>query len=236
VTVTATFLFSTLALGVRNYQDFLNNPTSINNPLAFVASALPDGWIFASLVSLLGLSVLLVASNAGIIGVSRITYAMSSDGAIPGFFSRLHGKFRTPFISIMIFSLISVIVALSGQLDLVAQLYNFGALLAYVIVGLSLISLRNRDRNYFRPFKTPGTIRIKQFWKKREQETNTTYEIPIIGVLAIIADFTIWILVVILHPLGRTFGTIWMGLGLLLFYAYTRIRKKKPDFSRYNNL
>lgn len=237
VTVTATFLFSTLALGVRNYQDFLNNPTSINDPLAFIASALPNGWIFASLVSLLGLSVLLVAANAGIVGVSRITYAMSQDGAIPEFFSRLHGKFSTPFISIMIFSIISVIVALSGQLDLVAQLYNFGALLAYVIVGLSLISLRNRDRNFFRPFKTPGTIRIRQFWKKQfNSETNVTYEIPIIGVLAIIADFTIWILVVILHPLGRTFGSIWMGFGLLLFFAYTRIRKTRPDFSRYNNV
>jgi hypothetical protein len=53
------------------------------------------------------------------------------------------------------------------------------------------------------------------------------YTIPIIGVLCIIADLTIWILVVALHPLGRIFGSIWMGFGLLVLFAYTRIQKTK---------
>jgi hypothetical protein len=53
------------------------------------------------------------------------------------------------------------------------------------------------------------------------------YTIPIIGVLCIIADLTIWILVVVLHPLGRIFGSIWMGFGLLVLFAYTRIQKTK---------
>ncbi|TMI50831.1 hypothetical protein E6H22_00455 [Candidatus Bathyarchaeota archaeon] len=54
-----------------------------------------------------------------------------------------------------------------------------------------------------------------------------SYTIPIIGVLSVIADLTIWLLVVILHPLGREFGSIWMGFGLLLFFAYTRVRRKQ---------
>src|SRR5690348_1819394 len=165
-TVIATLAVSTLAVGVRNVQDFVSNPTSVNDPVAFVALALPNGQILAALASFLGISVLLVASNAGIVGASRITYAMSEDGAIPKLFGRLHKKHNTPFISIIIFSAVSVAIAFSGQLDLVAQLYNFGALLAYVIVGLSLISLRNSDKALFRPFKTPGSIKIKPFWRK----------------------------------------------------------------------
>jgi len=224
--VVATLSFSTLALGVRSYQDFVNNPTSINDPVAFLALALPNGWILAGLAAILGMSVLLVASNAGIVGASRISYAMSQDGVIPKAFGRLHKKYSTPFISIVAFSSVSVALAFSGELSLVAELYNFGALIAYVIVGLSLISLRNKEKAVFRPFKTPGSINIKPFWNEA-LEGHEQYSIPIIGVLCVIADLTIWLLVVILHPLGRVFGSIWMGFGLLVFFAYTRIRKTK---------
>jgi APA family basic amino acid/polyamine antiporter len=229
--VVATLSFSTLALGVRSYQDFVNNPTSINDPVAFLALALPNGWILAGLAAILGMSVLLVASNAGIIGASRISYAMSQDGAIPKAFGKLHKKRNTPFISIIIFSSVSVALALSGELSFVAELYNFGALIAYVIVGLSLISLRNKEKAIFRPFKTPGSITIRPFWRRANEASlsNEQYTIPIIGVLSVVADLTIWLLVVILHPLGRIFGSIWMGFGLLILFAYTRIQKTQQD-------
>ncbi|TMI48589.1 amino acid permease, partial [Candidatus Bathyarchaeota archaeon] len=167
-----------------------------------------------------------------IIGSSRISYAMSRDGVIPKAFGRLHKKRNTPFISIIAFSSVSVALALSGELSFVAELYNFGALIAYVIVGLSLISLRNKEKAVFRPFKTPGSISIRPFWKRNTNEASASYErytIPIIGVLTIIADLAIWLLVVVLHPLGRIFGSIWMGFGLLLLFAYTRIQKTKQD-------
>ena len=228
--VVAALSFSTLAVSVRSVQDFRNNPSSINDPVAFIAQALPNGPILAALAAFLGISVLLVASNAGIIGSSRITYAMSEDGAIPRIFGRLHPKSKTPFISIVVFSSVSIAIAFSGELALAAELYNFGALIAYVVVGLSLISLRNSDRAMFRPFKTPGSITLRAFWRKRDTNTpeTSTYVIPIIGVLCVVADLAVWILVVVLHPLGRAFGSLWMGLGLLLFFAYTRIRKKEP--------
>src|SRR5207247_2846781 len=150
--------------GVRIVQDFLDNPTSINDPVAFIALALPNGWILASLASLLGISVLLVAANAGIVGASRITYAMSQDGVIPKVFGRLHKKYNTPFISIIVFSSISVAIAFSGELSLAAQFYNFGALLAYVIVALSLISLRHTARAMLRPCTSPGRTPTHPYW------------------------------------------------------------------------
>jgi len=231
--VVATLSFSTLALGVRSYRDFVNNPTSINDPVAFLALALPNGWILAGLAAILGMSVLLVAANAGIIGASRISYAMSIDGVIPKTIGKLHKKRSTPFISIILFSSVSVALALSGELSFVAELYNFGALIAYVIVGLSLISLRNKEKAIFRPFKTPGSIAIRPFWRRTNEASvsHEQYTIPIIGVLSVVADLTIWLLVVILHPLGRIFGSIWMGFGLLLLFAYTRIQKTKHDSS-----
>lgn len=232
-TVTATLAFSTLALGVRHYQDFIANPTSINDPVAFIALKLPNGWALAGLAALLGMSVLLVASNAGIVGSSRISYAMSEERVIPKIFGRLHKKYNTPFVSIIIFSAISMGLAFSGQLALVAELYNFGALLAYIIVGLSLISLRNKEKELMRPFKTPFAFSIRPFWKTRRNDNaqvareKEKYVIPVIGLACVIADLIIWILVVILHPLGRTFGSIWMAFGLLLFFVYTRFQRNQ---------
>ncbi|MHB8566516.1 MAG: APC family permease [Nitrososphaerales archaeon] len=228
--VAATLSFSTLAMGIVPYSVFQQNPASVNDPVSFIASRLPYGWAFGALTALLGISVLLVASNAGIVGVSRISYAMSEEGSIPKIFGRLHKKYRTPFVSIILFASLAIILAFSGQLDIVAELYNFGALLAYVIVGLSLISLRNKDKNVMRPFTTPFSIKIRRRGKTTADDQEY-YIIPLIGACCIAADLIIWLLVVFLHPLGRTVGTIWMGLGLLVFYAYSRSREKNGSAS-----
>ena len=223
--VIATLAYSTLALGVVPYQAMQNNPTAINYPVSFIASMLPYGWILGGLTAVLGISVLLVAANAGIIGISRIVYAMSEGGAIPSVFGKVHHRYRTPYIAIIVFSSIAVgiVVAFSAQLDVLAEMYNFGALIAYMIVGLSLIVLRNREKNLVRPFSTPWSIRIK----RRGSGGAAEYEIPVIALGCFAADLTIWVLVVILHPVGREVGTAWIVLGLLLFYLYSRVQRRK---------
>ncbi len=227
VVVVTTLAYSTLALGLVPYQSFQNNPSVINHPLAYVVSKLPSGWFFGGLTALLGITVLLVAANAGIVGVSRITYAMGEEGALPILFARVHRKFRTPYISIIIFSAIaiSVVIGFSGQLDILAEMYNFGALIAYMIVGLSLITLRNREKNLVRPFKTPWSLKLNL--KSRKREGKGPYEIPVFALSCFIADLIIWALVVILHPIGREVGTVWMLLGLLIYYLYSRIQRPK---------
>src|SRR5437899_6199784 len=102
---------------------------------------------------------------------------MSRDGVIPKAFGRLHKKRNTPFISTIAFSSVSVALALSGELSFVAELYNFGALIAYVIVGLSLISLRNKEKAVFCPFKIPGSISIRPYWKRNTDKASPSYEL-----------------------------------------------------------
>lgn len=227
--VAATLSFSTLALGIVPVKDFLSNPQAINYPLSFIASKLPYGWILGGLTALLGISVLVVAANAGIVGISRMTYAMSEEGAIPRIFLKLHKRYRTPFVSIIVFSLISIaiVVVFNAQLDVLAEMYNFGALIAYMIVGLSLISLRNKDKKIRRPFKVRWSIKIN---RKSHNNTNGVvktelYEIPVIAAGCFVADLIIWLLIVILHPIGREVGTLWIILGLLVYYIYSRIQK-----------
>lgn len=234
--VAATLAYSTLALGVVRNQIFRTNPSAINDPVPFIVSRLPDGWAFGGLTALLGMSVLLVAANAGIVGLSRITYAMSDEGAIPKIFSRVHPRFRTPYVSIIVFSLftIVIVVAFSAQLDVLAEMYNFGALIAYMIVGLSLISLRNKEKNLIRPFKMPGLIRVTR--KDKKTQNTNEYYLPIFAVGCFVADFIIWILVVILHPIGREVGTAWILLGLLGYYLYSRLQKPRGQAGALNRI
>lgn len=222
--IAATLAYSTLALGIVPYQEIQNNPTAINYPVSFIASRLPFGWALGGLTALLGISVLIVAANAGIVGVSRITYAMSEEGVLPKIFGQLHRRYKTPVVSILVFSSFAVIVvvAFSAQLDILAEMYNFGALIAYMLVSLSLISLRNSERNLVRPFKTPWSIRIN---RRNQSNGRGEYEIPILAVGCFCADLIIWVLVVMLHPIGREVGTVWMILGLLIYYLYTRIHR-----------
>jgi len=226
--VAATLAFSTLALGVVPYQAMINNPTAINYPVSFIASMLPFGWILGGLTAILGISVLLVAANAGIVGISRLTYSMSEGGVIPEIFGRVHRRYRTPYISIIIFAsiAIAIVVAFSAQLGVLAEMYNFGALLAYMIVGLSLISLRNKEANLVRPFKTPWSVKISG--RSLDSDGNRKqYEVPILAAGCFVADLIIWLLVVILHPVGREVGTLWIVLGLMLYYLYTRVRRSR---------
>jgi basic amino acid/polyamine antiporter, APA family len=228
--VAATLAYSTLALGVVPYQAMLSNPTAVNYPVSFIASMLPFGWVLGGLTAVLGISVLLVAANAGVVGISRIAYSMSEGGAIPKIFSRIHSKYRTPYIAIIIFSsfAVAIVVAFSAQLDVLAEMYNFGALIAYMIVGLSLISLRNKEQSLVRPFKTPWSVRIGGL-RPDSNGMRKQYEIPVIAVGCFAADLIIWLLVVILHPVGREVGTLWIVLGLMLYYIYSRIQRSKDS-------
>ena len=233
--VAATLAYSTLALGVVPYQTFKSSPTAINYPVSFIASRLPFGWILGGLTAILGITVLIVAANAGIVGISRITYAMSEEGVIPKIFSRLHRKYKTPFVSILVFSVVSmgIVIAFSAQLSILAEMYNFGALIAYMIVGLSLITLRNKEKNLVRPFKAPWSVRVR---RGNKEGGGGEYEIPVFAAGCFVADLIIWVLVVILHPIGREVGTVWIILGLLVYYLYSRIHRVESSPTTLSSL
>src|SRR5205807_1420746 len=82
-------------------------------------------------------------TNAGVIGASRITYAMASYRQIPGAFRRLHPKFKTPWLSLVVFAgIASIAVLLPGQVNFLGDLYAFGAMLSFTIAHVSIIALR----------------------------------------------------------------------------------------------
>jgi APA family basic amino acid/polyamine antiporter len=98
-------------------------------------------------VGILAATILFIATNAGVIGASRITYSMAAYRQLPSIFRRLHRKFRTPWLSLVVFAgLAPTIFLLSGQVDFLGRMYAFGAMLELPIQRCQLAALRDRRR------------------------------------------------------------------------------------------
>jgi APA family basic amino acid/polyamine antiporter len=91
-----------------------------------------------------------------------------------------------------------------------ADLYNFGAMLAFSLAHLSLIGLRIKEPELERPFKLRPNLHL------------AGREIPITAVLGFCATFAVWLIVVFTHVHGRNLGFLWMGVGLVLYTWYRR--------------
>ncbi|HEX3671421.1 MAG TPA: APC family permease [Candidatus Cybelea sp.] len=221
------------------WQIFPHNADNQGKAVALLAAQVPYyGALAALYVPVLGAVLLLISSNSGVFGSSRIAYAMSSSNLLPSIFQRVHAVFRTPVISIVFFSTIALIelffaaapslfpalASLYAQffhgengLEFLADLYAFGAATSYSFVFLGLIALRFSDPLSPRKFKIPLNIRMR-FRGER-------VELPVIAVIGFIGIFSILLFTLRTHALGRIFGPSWLLLGLILYLVYRRHRR-----------
>ena len=94
-------------------------------------------------VGILAATILFIATNAGVIGASRITYSMASYRQLPEVFRRLHPRFKTPWLSLIVFAgIISIAVLLPGKVAFLGTMYSFGAMLSFTIAHAAVIALR----------------------------------------------------------------------------------------------
>src|SRR5919197_6537529 len=111
-------------------------------------------------VGLLAATILFIATNAGIIGVSRLVYSMGLHRQVPDNLRRLHPKYGTPWIGILLFGGIACVTLVPGQADFLGNMYAFGAMLSFSIAHLAVIRLRIRDPERKRPYRGPGNLTI----------------------------------------------------------------------------
>ena len=92
--------------------------------------------------AVLAVTILIAATNAGVLGVSRLTYSMGMYRQLPDTMRRLHRRYRTPYVGILVFSGVACLALLPGQADFLGKIYAFGAMLSFSMAHLSLIRLR----------------------------------------------------------------------------------------------
>jgi APA family basic amino acid/polyamine antiporter len=162
-------------------------------------------------VGILAATILLIATNAGVIGASRITYAMASYRQVPEVFRRLHPKFKTPWLSLLVFAgLLSIVVLLPGRTDFLGNMYAFGAMLSFTIAHVSVIALRMSTRDDPEAFKVRPSLRIRGVdW-------------PLFAIFGGLGTGIAWIVVVIQKPGPRWAGLGWLVIGLIGYVVYRR--------------
>jgi APA family basic amino acid/polyamine antiporter len=204
------FGVSAIALTALTPQELTTH--YLEDPIAGIAASMPFGRKYlAPWVGLLGATILFVAANAGLIGASRLTFAMSQHFALPRVFYRLHPRFKTPYVSLIAFTVIAAaIVAVARNLTHIAELYNFGAMLSFALAHASLIGLRIREPGLPRPFKVGWNLRLGRV------------ELPWTSLIGLLGTAAVWVDVILTKPAGRNLGFLWMGVGVVSYLWYRR--------------
>jgi basic amino acid/polyamine antiporter, APA family len=167
-------------------------------------------------VGVLAATILLIATNAGLIGISRLSWSLAEHRQLPGLFSRLHPTFRTPWFTIVFFSVLAGLLILPGETNLLGNLYSFGAMLSFTTAHVAVIALRVKKPDQERPYRMPWNVRVR------------TYSIPLTAVLGAIGTFAAWCAVVVLHPEARTIGIPWMVVGMAGYFYYRKRQGLDP--------
>jgi len=168
-------------------------------------------------VGILAATILLVATNAGVIGASRITYSMASYRQLPERFRRLHPRFKTPWLSLVVFAgLFSILTLLPGETTFLGTMYSFGALLSFTIAHAAVVGLRYRRRDEELVFRAWPNLRFRGVdW-------------PLFALFGGAATAIAWFVVVVQEEGTRWAGLAWLALGFAGYALYRRYVVHEP--------
>jgi APA family basic amino acid/polyamine antiporter len=161
-------------------------------------------------VGVLAATILFIATNAGLIGISRLSWSLAEHRQLPSIFSRLHRKHRTPWFTIVVFSIFAGLLLIPGKTGFLGNLYSFGAMLSFTTAHAAVVVLRIKDPDRERPYRMPWSVRFRGA------------SVPLTAVLGGIGTFAAWVSVLVLHVDARYVGTGWMVVGLAGYAVYRR--------------
>jgi APA family basic amino acid/polyamine antiporter len=167
-------------------------------------------------IGALAATILIIATNAGMIGISRLSWSLAEHRQLPRIFSSLHPKYRTPWFTIAFFSGIAILLIIPGETDFLGNLYSFGAMLSFTIAHIAIIALRLKDPTRDRPYRAPWNVNIRG------------KPVPMTAVLGALGTGAAFASVVALHTEARTVGVGWMIVGTIGYFLYRRRQGLDP--------
>ena len=159
---------------------------------------------------------MIIATNAGLIGISRLSWSLAEHRQLPSLFSNLHPKYRTPWFTITFFSAIAILLIIPGETDFLGNLYSFGAMLSFTIAHIAIIALRLKDPLRDRPYRAPWNVKIRG------------NPVPMTAVLGALGTGLAFVSVLLLHKEARIVGTGWMVVGMAGYFLYRRRQGLDP--------
>ena len=222
--------FSVLAIGILDVHT--GKPLDFHgregDSVALIAQNIPlIGVVAAPLAAAIGALIVFISANSGVVSSSRLSYSMSQFDLLPAWFSKVNKKFATPARAVTVFGAVALLQTVfafftpgpagrTAAIDVLADLYAFGATTGYLLVFISLFVLRFRDPFTPRPYKMPLNIRItykgNQVW------------FPVLGVIAFLGVLFFLVMVLLTHQYARIVGPLWVLAAIALFAMYRRKR------------
>jgi len=222
--------FSILAVGLVNPSEFAGHE---GESVALIASRIPIiGVVAAPLAAIIGALIVFISANSGVVSSSRLSYSMAQFDLLPAWFKKVNKRFATPARAVIVFGGIAMLQTIfafftpgqpgkTAAIDVLADLYAFGATTGYLFVFISLLVLRFKDPFTPRPYKMPLNIRVtykgNQVW------------FPVLGLLGLLGVLFFLILVLLTHHYARIVGPLWVVAAIILFAMYRR-RRGLPIF------
>ncbi len=161
-------------------------------------------------VGLLAATILFIATNAGIIGVSRLVYSMGLYRQVPDRLRQLHPRYGTPWIGILAFGTVACIAMLPGKAAFLGNLYAFGAMLSFTVAHVAVIALRVKEPDFDRPYRGPGNLRVRG------------HDLPLFAIFGGIGTAIAFLTVTVIYLDVAIAGVSWLLLGLLIYPIYRR--------------
>jgi len=172
-------------------------------------------------VGILAFTILVIATNAGLIGISRLSYSMAGVDLLPHRLARLHPKFKTPYVSIIVFGILAALLVLPGmfaggkEIDLMSAVYSLAATFAFCSAHLSVMRLRFIEPALHRPYRMPWNIKFGRD------------SIPVLSIVGALFIGTVFTQLLFENISNTTFIFMaWLGLGVLTYIAYRRYQKE----------
>ncbi len=165
-------------------------------------------------VAILAGTILIIATNAGIIGVSRLTYSMGQHRQLPEAVRRVHPRFSTPYVAIGLYCAIAIVM-MRGNLTFLGNLYAFGAMLSFTLAHVSVIWMRRKLAGTEMPWRGPLSFHVGG------------YDVPGFAIVGGIGTGISWIVTIVLHFSDKVapVGFAWLGLGMVVYVVYRRTQR-----------
>jgi basic amino acid/polyamine antiporter, APA family len=185
-------LVSLVLTGLVSYKTL-----NVSAPVALAIDATGVGWgsLLVKIGAVFGLATVMLVM---LLGQSRVFYSMSKDGLLPKWASAVHPRFRTPWITTIIFGAFAAIMPAFFNIDVLSELVNIGTLLAFTIVSAGVWVLRVRQPEIERPFKTPFVPLV-----------------PILGIVSALYLMSRLALITWVVMLS------WLAIGLVIYFGYS---------------
>ncbi len=185
-------LVSLVLTGLVPYQTL-----NVGAPVALGIDATGVSWgsLLVKIGAVFGLATVMLVM---LLGQTRVFYSMSKDGLLWKWASAIHPRFRTPWITTIVFGIFAAVFPAVLPISRLADLVNIGTLLAFTIVCIGVWVLRVRNPELHRPFKTPFVPVV-----------------PLLGILSAVYLMSRLALITWEVMVG------WLILGLVIYFGYS---------------